>query len=385
MFKFYSNLSFWKNQGNIKQQFFSPKTKIEKDIIVVGAGCIGQGVAASLLKSNIKNRIFLIPSPRHIHQIEKEGICVRGAIKNQFTPNERFIVKSNLNKESIEKYQISEKPHVFLATKARDVISSLTSIQDLLFSHNPGIVCLQNGLGTEKDVRLATSSFKVTVLKGHVTSAIHQKGNSIFAYQGEIIVEKDKFFSEKLEYAFGPKDSSIFNLKISSNILQSIYPKIALNCACNPLSVIFNENLGALGDNYENLIRVICHEVYIIASAQGIYFDSSNNLADIVLKMMKKYSEHYSSMYYDNSSGKKTEIDQINGALVQISYEKGITIPVNQFLTKSIKEIEEKRTTCISKEEFYEKYNSYLVDLRNRLLSYESFTDTQRAMIQAKA
>lgn len=88
----------------------------------------------------------------------------------------------------------------------------------------------------------------------------------IFAYKGRIIVgNNSNEISKDLKTIFGLPDSSIFNLEISPDILQAIYPKITVNCVCNPLTVIFNQNLGFIRTQYEPLIRMICSEVYVVA------------------------------------------------------------------------------------------------------------------------
>lgn len=353
------------------QRFFSSaKRLVKNDIVVIGAGCVGQGITASFLSSNKNNRVFLIPSARTMRKIQEHGISIQGAVENTFRPGAHFIVENNLKKETLLKYTIVNNPIVFLTTKSYDAVSSLATIQDLLRPpYKPSIICLQNGLGTEETIKTAIKPFKVPVLKGHVISALHQRSNAIFAYKGDLLIQQHDASSSILKAIVGDQDNSLFNLKISTNIMHAIYPKLTVNCVCNPLTVIFNQTLGSLRTDYEPLIRIICHEVYEVATAQGFYFESSDYLVKIVLEAMEKFSEHHSSMYLDIMAGKKTEIDQINGAIVSIASAKSIITPLNQLLTIAIKDIELLRLTCSSLEEFYKEHAAYLSELQAQLLS----------------
>lgn len=100
---------------------------------------------------------------------------------------------------------------------------------------------------------------------------------------------------------------------------------------------------------------------------QGINLSSSENLAEIVLETMSNFSDHYSSTYLDHLAGKVTEIKYINGAILRIANEKRIHVPLNRLLTNVLNEIEEKRRTCKSPEEFYQKHDSYLESIKTQL------------------
>ncbi len=338
------------------------------DIVVIGAGCIGQSLTASLLKSNQRNRVFLaVNTLAQSNAIGKSGITIRGAVEENFVPSKRLIVSDRLFSEFAE-HNLSPKPIIFLATKANSAVASLYPFKSLFSQIAPTIVCLQNGLGVEHEVRKDLKALDVPVLKGHIFGAVHKKDDTIFAYRGRIMVERvNECFSRRLHSAFTKQPKTIFDLEISMNILQSIYPKIAVNCVCNPLTIILNQNLGSIRMHYELLIRRICNEIYAVAYAQGFDLQSNEHLADSVLETMSQFSSHYSSMYLDHVAGQKTEIEYINGAISLIAEGKGIKAPLNQALTIAIKEIENLRRGCGSVQEFYQNNSFYLSNLINHL------------------
>lgn len=350
--------------------FSSGITSISKqatDAFIVGAGCIGQSLAVSLLKSNSANRVFLQTKPHYSEGLQKSGITTKGAVEGTFKPNDKFRVVDVIDKKLFEEHRISQHPIIFSATKATQAVASLLPFHGI---NNiwPTVICLQNGIGSEQEVQKSVLSRRGSVLKGHVLGAAHQKESHLFAYKGQILVEKkDKAVSKTLKEMFRDQDSSIFSLEISENIYKAIYPKIAVNCVCNPLTIILNQNLGVIRERYESLIRMICHEIYTVASAQGVDLVSEQNLAEFVLNMMSQFSNHYSSMYGDHVAGKETEIDYINGGILQIAKKHGVEVPINRFLTMAIKEIYEKRALVQSVDEFYQAHNQYLRGLIRRL------------------
>ncbi|MDQ5956888.1 MAG: ketopantoate reductase family protein [Candidatus Rhabdochlamydia sp.] len=338
------------------------------DIFVIGAGCIGQGLVVSLLKSNISNRVFLVSKTKQLQKIQKNGITLTGVVEGRFTLSKRFVVVDKIYRDFFLKYKIAKSPIVFLTTKARDIASSLYLFQQGLSDLGSIVICLQNGLGLELEVENALNSLSTKVLKGQVFGAIYKNAESLFAYKGSILVERfSETCSERLKKIFHYQNDSVFNLEISSNILQAIYPKIAINCVCNPLTVILNQPLGSIKIQYEALIRMICNEVYRIALSQSIELSSLEDLSNNVLEAMSRFSSHYSSMYLDFQYGKVSEIEYINGAILKIAQVKKIPVPLNQLLINSIKELEKKRLSCKSVKEFYQRNDLYLENIKTQL------------------
>ena len=351
---------------------YSIKTITEKvnDIFVIGAGCIGQGLAISLLKSNPSNRVFLLTRSQYIHNIQKSGIRSNGAVAGVFVPNARFVVVDKVDDQLFRQRQIQNNPIIFSATKASDAVSSLFSFYNMS-NIDPAIICLQNGLGSEQEVQKSLSQRQGAVLKGHVLGAVHKKDGDLFAYKGKILIERrNDSLSEKLSEIFQDSDQGIFSMEISQNIYRDIFPKIAVNCVCNPLTIILNQNLGFIRNHHEPIIRLICEEIYNVAISQGVELTSSQHLADFVLDMMSKYSSHYSSMYLDHVAGKETEIDYINGGIIKIADANGVEAPINRLLTNAVKEIQQKRKSAKSAEEFYQMNVYFLKELT---LKFENF------------
>ena len=54
---------------------------------------------------------------------------------------------------------------------------------------------------------------------------------------------------------------------------------------------------------------------------------------------IKTVGKHYSSMYQDVISKRKTELDFLNGLIIKLGKEKGIPTPMNKIIFDKIKKI----------------------------------------------
>jgi 2-dehydropantoate 2-reductase len=82
---------------------------------------------------------------------------------------------------------------------------------------------------------------------------------------------------------------------------------------------------------------MIADECLKVAERDGIKFDI--DFVKMVNKMIKD-SKNISSMQQDILKGKKTEIDYLNGAVVELGRKYKIKCPVNEGLVMIIKRME---------------------------------------------
>jgi len=76
----------------------------------------------------------------------------------------------------------------------------------------------------------------------------------------------------------------------------------------------------------------------MVARALGIRLRYGDAGAEAV-RVCKATAKNQNSMLQDVLRGKRTEIDSINGAIVEAAKRKGIDAPLNEMLVKLIKEL----------------------------------------------
>jgi len=143
------------------------------------------------------------------------------------------------------------------------------------------------------------------------------------------------------------KICSMFNdagikTRISSNIKKDVWAKTIVNSAINPITAITCLKNGYLLKIpvLKRLMRQICLEGVKVANREGIFFDF--DVFEETKKIAKLTSENRSSMLQDIESGKKTEIDFINGAIAKIGKRHRVKTPLNSMLTVLVKGMEKR-------------------------------------------
>ena len=289
-------------------------------IIILGAGAIGSFYGAKLSKLN---DLVLIARKEHADSINKNGLKVIGL------ENQRYSVKAATKIEKIEKNAL-----ILLTTKAQDSEKAVKGIKNLI-RKDTIMLCLQNGLYSEKIVK------KIVGDKCLVLRAITNFG-AIFLKPGVVDYKSHSYTSiEKSQKSKEIADNFAecgLNGHVSGNIKYDMWKKLVFNCVLNPLTAILRiENRGICDEKLNPLKKLIIDECLKVAEKDGIKFDID------FLKILNdefKSSQNISSMQQDLIKGKKTEIDFLNGAVVELGRQYGVKCPVNEALTSIIKQIE---------------------------------------------
>lgn len=121
-----------------------------------------------------------------------------------------------------------------------------------------------------------------------------------------------------------------------------LWDKILYNCALNPLDAILACTYGELArsEHSRALMDRIIVEIFLVARARGIRLNwksPEEYLSHFYSALVPPTAAHYPSMHYDLKSGKRTEIDALNGAMVRLAAGKGLAVPVNDTITRIIK------------------------------------------------
>jgi len=126
--------------------------------------------------------------------------------------------------------------------------------------------------------------------------------------------------------------------RISVDIKVEVWRKLIFNCVINPITSIIGSDVGTIADpRLDPLKQLVVDECLQVARADGVEFD-----VDFVRTIAEVFgsSRNIASMRQDLLKGKPTEIDHMNGALVDLGLRLGIACPVNAALVAIIKAME---------------------------------------------
>jgi len=291
-------------------------------IFILGAGAIGSVIGALLSK---KNDVTLVGKEAHVEAIKSKGLLVSSNV------NETFRLGADT--------QIREMPQgtlIFLTTKAYDSEKAVKGISRLL-REDTVILVLQNGLGNEQIIKGAVG-YKAKVLRGTTNMAAEFfRAGEIKFWEGETTLEQD----DSTEEIAAIMNNAGLKASVSNDIKSEIWSKVVVNSVINPLTAMFRvKNCEISAQPLAEVRHQIIRECIQVGNAEGVTF--AKDLEREIGEQIMSYS-NYSSMCQDIMRGKRTEIDFLNGKIVELGARHHISTPVNETMVHLIKFLEEKR------------------------------------------
>jgi 2-dehydropantoate 2-reductase len=134
-----------------------------------------------------------------------------------------------------------------------------------------------------------------------------------------------------------------FEVTESESILTEVWKKLCLNVCTLPTSALlrfFAHELVA-HDGAKNEMAALLKEAVAVAKAQGIGIDYDERWHAIT-SLLEKAIGGKASMLQDVEANRRTEIDVINGAIVEAGARAGVATPHNQAMVWLIKSLEHK-------------------------------------------
>jgi 2-dehydropantoate 2-reductase len=293
-------------------------------IFVLGAGAIGSSYGAMLSR---KNDVTLVGNKAHVDAIKSSGLIITNDLAGKFSVKAETAIE-----------QIPSGSLILLTTKANDSTEAIIDVKHLL-KKDTVILVLQNGLGI-KDMIQATVRDEIEIVRGLVLiGAELLEPGKITLWNGETIIEGTRT-GEKIAKLF---QQSGLKTRVSNDITREEWSKFVVNCVINPLTAILRvRNWEISAESLKEIRHRVYEECVQVEKAEGISLEHGLE-RDIEAKIVNY--QNYSSMCQDILKGKKTEIDFLNGKIVELGKKHRIKTPVNETLVALIKFLEAKNET----------------------------------------
>lgn len=128
----------------------------------------------------------------------------------------------------------------------------------------------------------------------------------------------------------------------SDQVMKYVWGKIIYNSALNSLGAILEVSYGELAANEHSqvLMNGIISEIFQVLEAMGqetLWPDAKAYIKDFYAQMVPSTAAHHASMLQDIQRGRKTEIDALNGSVVDLGKNFGVSTPVNEVITTLVK------------------------------------------------
>jgi len=130
---------------------------------------------------------------------------------------------------------------------------------------------------------------------------------------------------------------------ISNNVRGELWAKLILNCAFNAVSAIAQLPYGktVISPGIQDVMADVVAECLAVAQADGVQVAGDVHAA--VAKLAGSMPTQSSSTAQDLARAKPTEIDYLNGFIVQRGQALGIPTPANRVLWALVKLLESRQ------------------------------------------
>jgi 2-dehydropantoate 2-reductase len=315
----------------------------------IGAGAIGSLFGGYL--ANIKGSemdISLFCSHDHAIAIKNHGLKIK--TENGIITIKNLNIYDRTNEESFVKN--FDFDYLILTTKTYDTKGAINQYLNII-KRCKWFVILQNGLGNEeivqqyvkkdKIMRIVTSHGAILTQPGHVTHT--GKGFTYVGLPCLKSIESECDLHEENLLSLDRLNSLLnlaeFNSKIELDILTRIWQKALVNIGINAIGALTHLNNGKLISNegLSKLMEEAVIEAFEVGSKMNISL-SKDDCISLTYSVANKTYYNKNSMLQDILIGKRTEIDYLNGKIVDFAKRMGIKVPVNEVLTSLIKGLE---------------------------------------------
>ena len=307
-----------------------------KKILVVGLGAVGTVFAVFLKKAGHSVYGFVKDKKKYnCSTFEVDGIWGNHSISlDLITDNQQDLKDINFD-------------IIVISVKSFDTEKAIKSIKDLVMDKT-FLLLTQNGYGNYETAAKYIPKEKILLGRVIFGSKIEKPCHATITVNADDvrIGQPENLADEKkvIELICTIKHAGI-PASYSKEIYKVLWDKILYNCALNPLGALLKRKYGELAENpyTKEIMNEIINEIFKVCQLNNIKlnFKSADDYINFFYsKLIPPTKNHYPSMYYDLNSGKKTEIDALNGAIVKLGEKVGYIPKVNKTIYNLIKSFE---------------------------------------------
>ena len=292
---------------------------------ILGAGAMGKLFACKLLRAGLQVTLLQRSS---IGSGSHTQVLVEGEQRNEF----------ELPVRSAEHIEPASIEGLLITTKANQAISAFAAVASKAATAAP-IILLHNGMGV---VEQLTAQYQTANLHSGTTTEgayLNKNGERVHAGYGSTLIGKAG--ADAQPTWFDSLAATREGFSWESDIDASLWRKLLINCAINPLTALHLCRNGDLIANpaWRAEVELLCDELAQVSAARGNAKGASCAL-DWALGVMQSTAANQSSMLQDVLQQRETEIEYITGYFCREAERLGVPCPHNQKLLQEIREID---------------------------------------------
>ena len=307
---------------------------IDASVLVVGAGAIG-GVTAAKMAGKVRRVVVLDANPKHVRLMRDPGLLLDDLGEERHVPLDAHDELEDIEGPFDFALVILKAPHLEAALGplvARDLAATFVSVGNGLVQDR-----ISDLVGKDHYVPGVVEFGATNLGPGHVAQTT--RGPFVVGELDGETRERTRLLRDVLDTVDGAK--------ISEDIRGQIWSKLLVNSTFSGLGVVSGMLYREVVDepNGRRAALALWTEGYDVGTAQELAMDrvlgihpeelvvrglEDEERADGALAVaMEQAGATKASMLQDLERGAKTEVDVINGGVVQKGRETGVPTPLN--------------------------------------------------------
>ena len=302
-------------------------------IAVLGCGAVGSLYAAALEKTGQHQLLCVVRSQAHADSINESGITI--------TEPEGAVIYAARPRGAVSVENEGPADLVLIAVKSYSTAQALSQHSALFGPDTIGLT-LQNGYGNHNDLKSVLRDDRIILGTTAMGVNIRPDGRIVLAGKGPTVIGSagsGRSAGEALDTVKNLLNEAGFETRTTDDpedaVLNKLFINVGINAVC---SLNDKENRYICGDPdmKARASALVLEAVDVVNTALGRSY-RGDEILEKVMSVARSTGNNVCSMLQDVRSRRTTEIDRINGAVLDLAASAGIKAPENEKVVSEIK------------------------------------------------
>jgi 2-dehydropantoate 2-reductase len=299
-------------------------------ITIVGAGAMGASFGGVLAEHGAD--VWLIDDWQdHVDAINRVGLRIDGQggdriVQVRATSDPSRAAPADLVLFFVKSYQTAEA-----ARKALPVATD-----------NTVFLTLQNGYGNHELIQGVVGRGRTVLGTTFHSAVLNGPGHVTHANASETTIgEPDHIRTERVERVAQALTEGGIPVSVTDRIMDDVWSKLYVNAVFNATCAVTGYRSGEIGtfDASRDWATMLATETLAVIKALGVTLHFDDPIGKL-WQISAGAGQAKTSMLQDVQAGRRTEIDFINGAVVEAARRVGLPAPFNQALVSLVHMLE---------------------------------------------
>jgi len=294
-------------------------------VIVFGAGSLGSLVGGLLASVH---DVTLVGRDPHVATVRESGLTVEGAVEASTRPDATTDGRGLSGDLAIVTVKASDTP---------------AAARQLATGSFEAVLSLSNGMGNESTLQ---ATLDCPVLAGTATygAVLRSPGRVECTGVGEVVLGAADGGQSSLAARAGRAfERAGIETTVAPDMPRRLWEKLAVNAGINAVTALARvENGRLLAGDANDLATAAARETARVARHHDVELADAEAVA-AVERVAEATADNASSMLQDVRGGHRTEVDAINGYVVDRADDSDVEVPVNRTMAKLLRTYESAR------------------------------------------